>query len=108
LEFLLKLYFAQKFDPELAALLLAEQRATLDRLQASLTAQSRELNSPVAASAAAAHDHQFRRLVIDLRLAQTGAAAAWLEHVIAASSGSAAGNEGFDAPPPGDPAAGAR
>lgn len=85
LEFLVKLYFARRLAPERVPRLVAEQRATLDRLAASLAAQRRELEAdpaaPAAAMADAGGDRLFRRQVLDLRLAQTEAAATWLERV---------------------------
>ena len=76
LEFLLKLFFARRLDPTLEARLVAEQRAMLARLETSLAAQ-------LTGVAAVDHDQApddaaFRRLVLELRLAQTRAALAWL------------------------------
>ncbi len=91
LEFLVKLYFARRLVPERAGRLVAEQRAILERLAASLAAQRRALDQEPATAGgrsaadadpdAAATDHEFRRQVLDLRLAQTEAAAGWLERV---------------------------
>lgn len=80
LEFLLKLFFARRLDPALAARLVDEQRAIIVRLETSLAAQ-------LASATAEDHDQTtedaaaFRRLVLELRLAQTRAALAWLQHV---------------------------
>jgi DNA-binding PadR family transcriptional regulator len=76
LEFLLKLYFARRLDPALAARLVAEQAARLRRLDASLAEQIASLED--------AGDDEGRdvtRLVLDLRLAQTRAAVKWLERL---------------------------
>lgn len=83
LEFLVKLALARRLDPELAARLLADQLARCRRLAASLGERRAALDAP----AADPHDdptddpeaRAFARLVLDLRLAQTEAAAAWLE-----------------------------
>ena len=77
LEFLVKLYFARQRDPALAARLVAEQRETCLRLEASLAEQLAALDAADEADQA----RDFRRLVLELRLAQTRAAAAWLERV---------------------------
>jgi DNA-binding PadR family transcriptional regulator len=80
LEFLLKLYFARRLDPGLATRLVAEQATRLQRLAASLAEQ-------IAALAGADdEDREFTRLVLDLRLAQTRAAVAWLERLDAGST----------------------
>lgn len=68
LEFLVKLYFARRFDPALAARLVAEQLGTLQRLESNLVEQ------------AAARD-PFVRQVYDLRLAQTRAAIDWIKRL---------------------------
>lgn len=86
LEFLVKLYFARRLAPERVARLVNEQRATLDRLAASLTEQRRALgasaaNKDEASSAGDDVDAIFLRQVLDLRLAQTEAAANWLDRV---------------------------
>lgn len=82
LEFLVKLYFARRLDPALAARLLAEQRERLLRLEASLAEQLAALGS--ASESDADGDRAFTRLVLDLRLAQTRAAVAWLAGLHAA------------------------
>ena len=82
LEFLLKLYFARRLDPALAARLVAEQRERLLRLEASLAEQLAALGST--AESDAAGDRAFTRLVLDLRLAQTRAAVVWLGRLEAA------------------------
>jgi PadR family transcriptional regulator AphA len=80
LEFLVKLFFARRINPELATRLVAEQRETFRRLIASLTEQR--------AAAARAEDtdnrlgdRTFVREVLDLRLAQTRAALDWLDQL---------------------------
>jgi DNA-binding PadR family transcriptional regulator len=77
LEFLVKLYFARRLDPGLAVRLVAEQRARLGQLEASLAEQV----SALATEPDRTGDRAFTRLVLDLRLAQTSAAIAWLEQV---------------------------
>ncbi len=74
LEFLVKLYLAERLDPDLAARLLANQRETCRRLEDSLVAQLAALADPAMESP----DRAFARRVLALRLAQTRAAAAWL------------------------------
>lgn len=66
LEFLVKLYFARRFDPELEARLIAEQLAALEKIEAHLGSQA-DVADP------------FIRQVYDLRLAQTRAAIAWIK-----------------------------
>lgn len=73
LEFLVKLYFARRFDPGLAARLIAEQRGTCERLQESLAARLSALDATEAGD-----DRAFSRLVLELRMAQTRAAIDWL------------------------------
>lgn len=78
LEFLLKLFFARRLDSALASRLVAEQRGIIARLETSLAAQLTAANTEdreVATANAAA----FRQLVLELRLAQTRAALAWLD-----------------------------
>ena len=79
LEFLVKLYFARRLDPARAALLLAEQRETCRRLEASL---SRQL-AAIGRDGGNPSDASYTRLVLELRLAQTRAATAWLERAAA-------------------------
>jgi PadR family transcriptional regulator AphA len=74
LEFLVKLYFALHLDPALASRLASEQRAVVIQLAESLAEQLVRLP---------ADDAVFRRLVLQLRLDQTHAAANWLEQVTA-------------------------
>jgi len=69
LDFLVKLYFARQLDPALARRLIDEQRVLLDRLATSLTERR---------GAIATNTDVFVALVLDLRLAQTEAAVAWL------------------------------
>jgi PadR family transcriptional regulator AphA len=77
LEFLVKLYFARRLDPERATKLLAEQLATLQRIADSLTSQVEQFDHE--ASSADPADRGFTHLVLELRLSQTRAAIAWLE-----------------------------
>ena len=77
LEFLVKLYFARQLDPALAARLVAEQRERLQHLEASLAAQRVRLD----AIAGEDDGRAFSRAVLDLRLAQTRAALAWIERL---------------------------
>lgn len=72
LDFLLKLYFARRLDQALARTLVTGQRRVCAELTASLTAQRNGLD---------AGSDPFTRQVLDLRLAQTTAAAAWLASV---------------------------
>ncbi|MDQ3045543.1 MAG: PadR family transcriptional regulator [Chloroflexota bacterium] len=69
LDFLVKLYFARQLDPALARRLIDEQRVLLDRLATSLAERR---------GAIATNTDVFIALVLDLRLAQTEAAVAWL------------------------------
>lgn len=78
LEFLVKLYFAMRLNPDLATRLAREQRDIVLQLAESLDEQLREIT--VAESQSTAPDDAlFRRLVLELRLEQTHAAASWLE-----------------------------
>jgi len=79
LDFLLKLYFARRLDPALAARLVREQQETLRERQASLAAQLERLAGDEGDRAAV----DFTRLVLRLRLAQTEAAIAWLARAAA-------------------------
>ena len=76
LEFLVKLYFARQLDPALATRLAEEQRNVMLQLAESLTAQLGELPTD-----GVTDDATFRRLVLELRLQQTHAAADWLARV---------------------------
>ena len=82
LEFLVKLYFARRLDPARAVRLVAEQRETFRRLEDSLARQLARLTAEAdAGEENAAEDRAFRRLVLELRLAQTRAATGWLNAV---------------------------
>ena len=89
LEFLVKLFFAIQFDAERAERLVAEQHAVCDQLAASLAAQIAaidELNQDQTdphVDAAPPRARAFQRMVLELRLAQTQAAAGWLDRVAA-------------------------
>jgi PadR family transcriptional regulator, regulatory protein AphA len=74
LEFLVKLYFAQRMDDALAARLIAGQ---FDALRTWLEALT-ELRASSAATDLSLSDRKFTRLVLDLRIAQTRAAIDWL------------------------------
>ncbi|HET8524790.1 MAG TPA: PadR family transcriptional regulator [Thermomicrobiales bacterium] len=81
LEFLVKLYFAWRFNQRQAARLVAEQQETLRGLAASLTDQMARVSSD--GSAPREQDAAFLRQVLALRLAQTQAAIDWLEQLSA-------------------------
>jgi PadR family transcriptional regulator, regulatory protein AphA len=66
LDFLLKLYTAREHDPDLAAKLIDEQREVCERFVESLNVQIRN------------EDDDFRRLVLEMRLAQNTALLNWL------------------------------
>lgn len=75
LEFLVKLYFARRSDSSLASALVAGQLAACRGWEASLLQQ-------LAATTEAGlsdDDRAFTRTVLELRLAQTRAAIAWLD-----------------------------
>lgn len=76
LEFLVKLYFARRLNPERATVLLAEQRDKLRRIAESLATQLQRHSASVASDVV---DDAFTRVVLELRLAQTRAAMTWLE-----------------------------
>jgi PadR family transcriptional regulator AphA len=80
LEFLVKLFFAQRLQPELAGALVAHQRETLERNLASLKAQ---LQSMMAGGDADDRDRSFSVHVLELRMAQTEAALSWLDRLLA-------------------------
>jgi DNA-binding PadR family transcriptional regulator len=77
LEFLVKLFFARREDPDLAERLIAEQREILERLEESLASQLQQRTHSDDDSG----ERQFSRMVLELRLAQTRAAADWLKRV---------------------------
>ncbi|MCC6315212.1 MAG: PadR family transcriptional regulator [Thermomicrobiales bacterium] len=78
LEFLVKLYFVRALIPERLPHLLAGQRDVLSGHADSLMDQIATLTEPEADAAAIA-DVAYQRLVLELRLAQTRAAIAWLD-----------------------------
>jgi DNA-binding PadR family transcriptional regulator len=86
LEFLVKLYFARRLDPARAGRLLAEQRAICRSLEESLSRQLDEGKGATDGSVDAAAQ-SFRRLVLELRIAQTRAAVVWLDQVAASDRG---------------------
>ena len=71
LEFLLKLYFARQIDPGQAQMLVQEQRAVISELVDSLAGQRDALVDTQ-------DDAGMRRIVLDLRIAQTQAVLGWL------------------------------
>lgn len=78
LEFLLKLYFAGAIDPARRDMLIREQRAVLAALAESLARQIADIEAAAVAPGDDA-SRRFRLAVLRLRLAQTGAALAWLD-----------------------------
>jgi len=81
LEFLVKLHFIRALDPERLPALVREQREVLQRLADSL---ERQLGQVIGEPGDA--DGDYRRAVIDLRIAQTRAALDWLDAVGRASA----------------------
>lgn len=78
LDFLVKLYLALQLDPALAIRLVDEQRDLCARLVESFASRQQrvlgeEVQDPVTA--------RFGDMVLDMRLAQTRAALAWLDRV---------------------------
>lgn len=71
LEFLLKLYFARTLAPDLSATLVRDQRGLCEAFVGSLESQ---LNDET---------DDFRRLVLQMRLAQNQALVAWLREATA-------------------------
>lgn len=82
LEFLVKLFFALQFDRAQASRLIAEQQAVCAGLTASLQTQIAALEDAILAPAGD-HEMRFQRVVLELRLEQTRAAAAWLQRLAA-------------------------
>jgi PadR family transcriptional regulator, regulatory protein AphA len=78
LDFLVKLYLALLLDPALAVRLVDEQRDLCARLVESL---SNRLRSVQVAEDRDAVTARFGDMVLDMRLAQTRAALAWLDRV---------------------------
>lgn len=76
LDFLVKLYLARRLEPEVAAELVAGQRERAGALRTSLQAQLDGLGDSSGGEEAA-----FLRDVLELRLAQTDAAVAWLTRI---------------------------
>lgn len=77
LEFLVKLYFALLFDPRVAVRLVNEQREICIRLIESI--QERRMTRQI--DEHGTREWRFGNLVLDMRLAQTEAALAWLDLV---------------------------
>ena len=93
LEFLVKLYLALALEPALAVRLIDEQRDMCARLIDSLAEQRRRAEMPGNGERDAI---RFGEMVIDMRLAQTHAALAWLDRVrldAAAAGASAVEND---------------
>jgi DNA-binding PadR family transcriptional regulator len=78
LEFLVKLYFALLLDPRIAVRLVDEQREMSARLIESL---SEKLEAEMEQGREASRERRFGTMVLDMRLAQTRAALAWLDRV---------------------------
>jgi PadR family transcriptional regulator, regulatory protein AphA len=78
LEFLVKLYLALVLDPALAMRLIDEQREMCSRLIESLSEQRRHGRATRGDDFGAI---RFGEMVLDMRLAQTEAALAWLDRV---------------------------
>jgi PadR family transcriptional regulator, regulatory protein AphA len=78
LDFLVKLYLALLLDPALAVRLIDEQRHLCARLIESL---SDRLRTAQVEDERAANTANFGDMVLDMRLAQTRAALAWLDRV---------------------------
>jgi PadR family transcriptional regulator AphA len=74
LEFLVKLYFARRFDGQLARDLIAGQLDACRHWEISLAEQIAGIEE----SENSESDREFTRTVLDLRLAQTRAAIQWL------------------------------
>ncbi len=81
LEFLVKLFFALRFDPTLADRLVAEQKAVCQGLLASLESQLHALDERGEQPEGNVPAVGFQRLVLELRREQTRAALTWLDHV---------------------------
>lgn len=77
LDFLVKLYFARRSDPDLAARLIEDQREACRGWERRLLEQVAALDAANGAEA----DRAFTRTVLELRLAQTRAAIAWLDGI---------------------------
>lgn len=78
LDFLVKLYLALLLEPGLAIRLVDEQRDICARLVESLGDRLRHGGAP---GGEGARETRFGDLVLDMRLAQTRAALAWLDRV---------------------------
>lgn len=78
LDFLVKLYLALLLDPALAVRLVDEQRDLCARLVASLAERQLSVQVEEDQNAVTA---RFGDMVLDMRLAQTRAALAWLDRV---------------------------
>lgn len=85
LEFLVKLFFAQRTQPDIVPDLVSHQREMLTRNIASLAEQRATL---VAKADAVEGDRQFTLAVLDLRRSQTSAALHWLDQLSPIASGS--------------------
>jgi PadR family transcriptional regulator AphA len=83
LEFLVKLHFVRALRPERLGELISEQREVLERIAGSL---ARQLTG--VALQASGTDRDYRRAVLELRLAQTRAAIDWLASAVPLLGGS--------------------
>jgi DNA-binding PadR family transcriptional regulator len=95
LEFLVKLYLALALEPSLAMRLIDEQRDMCSRLIESLSDQRRH------GRASGGEDFgeiRFGEMVLDMRLAQTEAALAWLDRVQREAAAVATATAGGDSP----------
>lgn len=92
LDFLVKLFFAFQLNRVQASRLIAEQQGVCTELAATLAAQAAALGDPRSPQLPD-HETRFQRMVLSLRLAQTRAAAGWLQRLDswAEPSGSEAG-----------------
>ena len=86
LDFLVKLFFAQRTQPDIVADLIAHQRETLTRNIASLGEQRAALAAKPDAEVDNG-DRQFTLAVLDLRRSQTEAALDWLDQLSPIASG---------------------
>lgn len=89
LDFLVKLYLALVLDPALALRLIDEQREICARLIESL---GERLRREVEPGSEQTRELRFGELVLDMRLAQTEAALAWLDRVRRDAAATAAGD----------------
>jgi PadR family transcriptional regulator AphA len=94
LEFLVKLYLALQLEPALAMRLIDEQRAICSHLIESLAKQRGEGTRSRGDDSGGV---RFGEMVLDMRLAQTEAALAWLDRVRQEAAAVASANTGREA-----------